>query len=190
MISIMKSICIFMVIAQAVLLLVPATSYMKYVKLLVGILMIFMILQPVFSWVSGKEGVGMEQILYELEKEMPVMEIRAAEAEEKDMGIYSSIEEEIKGRLNSACGEICEVKEVKLKDMGEERSSKERTQDWYIQVTVEKRRETAEGRIQIDPVLVGEKERIDEEKSEELKQKFGACISIDPERIEIIGSYE
>ena len=40
MISAIKEICIFMIIAQAILFFVPGTSYGKYVRLLVGMMLI------------------------------------------------------------------------------------------------------------------------------------------------------
>lgn len=190
MISVMKNICIFMVTAQMIVLLVPANSYMKYVKLLIGILMIFMILQPVLSWVSGKEGVGLEEVLAELERELPALEMQEAETGDNKMGIYNSIEEEIKDRLNEACGEKCEIREVKLIGAEDKKSAGKESQDWYLQVTVGKRKEEREEKIQIDPILIEQTKQTEKEKNDALKQEFGACISIDPERIEIKGSYE
>ena len=40
MISAIRDICIFMIIAQTILYFVPGDSYMKYVRVLVGIMMI------------------------------------------------------------------------------------------------------------------------------------------------------
>ena len=40
MVSVVKEICIFMIVAQAVLFFVPGSVYVKYVRVLVGIMMI------------------------------------------------------------------------------------------------------------------------------------------------------
>ena len=40
MVEAIKEICIFVIIAQAVMFFVPGNAYMKYVRILVGILMI------------------------------------------------------------------------------------------------------------------------------------------------------
>ncbi len=54
MLEIIKEIGIFIVIAQAVLYFVPGESYVKYVKVIIGIIMIAKIAQPVFALTSEK----------------------------------------------------------------------------------------------------------------------------------------
>ena len=55
MVSIIKDICIFMIIAQAILFFVPGSSYGKYVRLLVGIMMILQLTQPLFQLLTDEE---------------------------------------------------------------------------------------------------------------------------------------
>ena len=50
MIEMIKEIGIFIVIAQAVLYFVPSENYVKYVKVIVGILMIVKIAGPILSF--------------------------------------------------------------------------------------------------------------------------------------------
>ncbi len=50
MVEIIKEIGIFIVIAQAVLYFVPSENYVKYVKVIVGILMIVKIAGPILSF--------------------------------------------------------------------------------------------------------------------------------------------
>lgn len=188
MVSLIKGICIFMIIAQAILLLVPGNSYMKYVKVLIGILMILMILRPVLSWIWGEEGAGMEQMLYELEEEMP-KEQDLWENKENDMGIYSSIEEELKYKLNQAFEEAYCVKSVELKGTEKESAAGRETEIEYILITVSARAETERDRICIEPVILGKVHADQEKETETLKQKYGEYIGIDPERIEIRVSY-
>ena len=49
MVSVVKEICIFMIVAQAVLFFVPGSVYVKYVRVLVGIMMIMGITGPLFG---------------------------------------------------------------------------------------------------------------------------------------------
>ncbi len=54
MLAIVKEIGIFVVIAQAILYFVPKETYAKYVKVLIGIMIIAKITSPVFSLLSGE----------------------------------------------------------------------------------------------------------------------------------------
>lgn len=54
MLEMIKEMGIFIVIAQAVLYFVPGESYVKYVKVIIGIIMIAKISQPVFALTSEK----------------------------------------------------------------------------------------------------------------------------------------
>ena len=74
MLEIIKEMGIFIVIAQAVLYFVPGESYVKYVKVIIGIIMIAKIAQPVFSLTSEQT---FEEILAESQvftREMVSME--------------------------------------------------------------------------------------------------------------------
>ncbi len=59
MVDAVKEICIFMIIAQAILFFVPGSTYMKYVRVLVGIIMIIRIMEPVLGLFPG-EGTQQE----------------------------------------------------------------------------------------------------------------------------------
>ncbi len=193
MISIIKNICIFMIIVQAVLFFVPSGAYMKYVRILVGILLILRITETLFGFLLD-EGQS-EEIRGQLQEWENSMEYHNYEIEIEDgsMGIYSGIEEELKGKLE-ACESDYQVKTVELvkgingDDMG-------------ILVTVVPKdcsggingNEVKAGeRIQIEPVVIGEKadaakeaDSDEEKKLGELKVLYGSCIGVAPERMEI-----
>ena len=99
MISIMKEICIFMIIVQGILCFVPGNAYMKYVRILVGIILILRISEPLFQ-LFAKEDVKqeIEWEVNELKKSIALGQ-QELEIEDCKMGIYSSIEEELKERL-------------------------------------------------------------------------------------------
>ncbi len=193
MISIIKNICIFMIIVQAVLFFVPSGAYMKYVRILVGILLILRITETLFGFLLD-EGQS-EEIRGQLQEWENSMEYHNYEIEIEDgsMGIYSGIEEELKGKLE-VCESDYQVKAVELvkgingDDMG-------------ISVTVAPKdysggingNEVKAGeRIQIEPVVIGEKadaakeaDSDEEKRLWELKVLYGSCIGVAPERMEI-----
>lgn len=54
MLSMVKEIGIFVVIAQAILYFVPGEAYVKYVKVLIGVMLIAKLVSPVFSLLEGE----------------------------------------------------------------------------------------------------------------------------------------
>ena len=55
MIQVIREVGIFIVIAQAVLYFVPGESYVKYVKIIIGIIMIAKMAQPLLVLVDGQQ---------------------------------------------------------------------------------------------------------------------------------------
>lgn len=53
MLSMIKEIGIFVIIAQAILCFVPKETYAKYVKVLIGIMIVAQMASPVFSLLRG-----------------------------------------------------------------------------------------------------------------------------------------
>lgn len=180
MVAAIKEICIFVIIAQAVMFFVPGNSYMKYVRVLVGILMILKITEPIFGLVLDEERekeIRERVLLLEQNIDSGSDEF---EVEDNSMGIYESIEEELKNRLNE-CGSGYDVLEVSI------------TKEQKLSVTLsgKKEKEKVENKIQIEPVVIGngalESSSMEEGKEEtELKRQLGNCIGVDPERIEIV----
>ena len=106
MLDVIKEMGIFIVIAQAVLYFVPGETYVKYVKVIIGIIMIAKMVQPVLSLASEET---LEEILLESQifSEKLASEAVSEEAEiESRLGeevsyqkIYEGIGEEIKEKL-------------------------------------------------------------------------------------------
>ena len=184
MVTMIKSVCIFMMIAQAILLLVPGKVYMKYVKVLIGMLMILMLLTPLLSWFGGVEGVRGEELLKEFEAGIPE-NTGMWEAEKSDMGIYDGIEKELKTKLNTDISNqrYC-VQEVEL--VGGEKEGEITIES--VLITVARQKKEAET-IRIEPVKLGESKTLQEEEKMRLQQVYGECLGIDAERIEISVDY-
>lgn len=77
MLEAMKNACIFLLIAQTLMVLVPEEAYAKYVRVLVSLILILKITQPLLSLVSGNETrevmqSNVEQLCVELSvRELP-----------------------------------------------------------------------------------------------------------------------
>lgn len=77
MLEAIKNVCIFLLIAQVLMVLVPEESYAKYVRVLVSLILILKITQPVLALVSGNEArrtmeVNVEKLCEELSvRELP-----------------------------------------------------------------------------------------------------------------------
>lgn len=186
MIASMKEICIFMIIAQAVLFFVPGNTYVKYVRVLVGIMMILQITRPLIRLFTDEEkrqeiSLRMAELERALGQDGPELTVPDAEEE-----IRKGIEEELKKRLEG-CGGDFRVLDVALKEEGEE-----------IQITLEeeKRRENQEngsGMIRIDPVRAGREDtdqgNTGDEKEKELgklQELYGSALGVEGERIRIV----
>lgn len=178
MIAAIKEICIFVIIAQAVMFFVPGNSYMKYVRVLVGIMMILKITEPIFGLFldEEKEQEIRERIL-ELEENIDLSS-EGFETEDRTMSIYESIEEELKNRL-SECESGYEVSDVSITD-----------ENKLLVTLFVKEAETKEERsIQIAPVAIGDSAArevsVSPETEEELKTLFADCIGVEKESIEL-----
>lgn len=71
MLEAIKNACIFLLIAQILMVLVPEETYAKYVRVLVSLILIVKITQPLLSLVSGRETrevihANVEQLCVEL----------------------------------------------------------------------------------------------------------------------------
>lgn len=77
MLEAMKNACIFLLIAQILMVLVPEEAYAKYIRVLVSLILILKITQPLLSLVSGNETrevmqSNVEQLCVELSvRELP-----------------------------------------------------------------------------------------------------------------------
>lgn len=177
MVGAIKEICIFVIIAQAIMFFVPGNSYMKYVRILVGILMILKITEPIFGLFLDEEkekeiSEGIALLEQKIERNTGGLDVK-----DNRMEIYGSVTEELKNKLNS-CESGYKVLNVEL------------TEDQRIVITVAADQKSDGDKIQIDPVVLGgggaQSSEVPEEEKEELKQIFGNSISVDTDKIKIV----
>lgn len=119
MLSVIKEIGIFIVIAQAILYFVPGDTYVKYVKILIGIMMIAKMISPVFSLLS--EDV-IEEITLQGEELLKELEDTGGERVESSMygNIYIEIGKEIENKLKQNPAEGYVVEQVKVMQEGDD----------------------------------------------------------------------
>lgn len=181
MVSVIKEICIFMIIAQAILFFVPGNSYGKYVRLLVGVMLILRITQPLFGLVLSEEKQSeIRERVSELEQAI-YRESRELVLEDNEAIVGRKIEEEIKDRLEE-CSSDYRIVSV---DLEQEKEN--------LRITLgEKSGAEKEGKIWIEPVQVsgwsasqGDKNG-EEGQERELRELYGSALGVEADKIEIV----
>lgn len=122
LVDLIKRIGIFMVAAQAVIHFAPGQKYEKYLKLIVGIMILLQLLSPIYSLSMGAET-GWEEQLANMERELAETMPKEITGEISDIGINAAgekviaeLEEEIKSKLNSSIiGENYKVTGVRVR---------------------------------------------------------------------------
>ena len=207
MVSIIREMCIFMIIAQAILFFVPGSAYVKYVRVLVGIMLIMGITGPLFGLFMDEEKKQDIRRRVEALEESIYMEESGFTVPDNRPEVYGAVEQELKERL-SECGgnwrvmnaEIAEDKvivTVAAQEVGTEENTREvEVQEILIEpVTVLNEEEKAvgalepsssgvrpqEGSIQGEDGISGS-----EAEQNELKELYGSRIGVDAENIEIV----
>lgn len=182
MIGVIKEICIFIIIAQAVLFFVPGKVYAKYVRILVGIIMILRMTEPIFSVVLDEEK--QQEIRSRIQRMEDTIDAQSEKLSvgENEMEIYESLEQELRNRLVQCEGDY-EVVDVQFSE--EVYSGAEYSGNEEIIITVSGKSASADGEIRIEPVQLGRKEETDL-KEEDLKSMYSDCIGVDADRIRVI----
>lgn len=102
LVELIKKIGIFMIAAQAVIHFAPDIKYAKYMKLIVGILVLLQFLSPVYKIVSGMEADWGKQ-LSDMEQEFDLYGVseKLSDFYSATEAVTESMEQEIKYRLNN-----------------------------------------------------------------------------------------
>lgn len=84
MVSAVKDICIFMIIVQAIVCFAPSGAYEKYIRILVGLLMILRITEPIFGiFMDGEAKAEIQNRVMALQEEL--------ESQKVDFGEFTEI---------------------------------------------------------------------------------------------------
>lgn len=172
MIQIIREVGIFIVIAQAVLYFVPGESYVKYVKIIIGIIMIAKMAQPLLVFVDGQQW---QRILEEMPDLQTFSQAELPDAREGSGRIEETIERELIGKLNAEPFEGYTACGVVFATAG---SGKEE-----LVITVSDRR-GKEGQIRIDKITVGDAQA-QSGQARAIAEHYGKILGMDPEGIRI-----
>ena len=95
----MKNACIFLLIAQILMVLVPEEAYAKYVRVLVSLILILKITQPLLALVSGREAREvMQSNVEQLCVELSVRELPSSMQSETG-NLYEHMSEYVAGQI-------------------------------------------------------------------------------------------
>lgn len=175
MVGIIKEICVFIIIAQAIMFFVPGSSYTKYVRILVGIIMILRITEPIFGLLlDEEEQLEMGERIRTLEEQIQKVS-QEMETGDAQKAVYQEMEQALKGQL-----EKCESGyQVVAVDLSEHASSGE------ITLTVSEKEQEGEAQIRIAPVSLGGQEEAGAGE-QELKKLYGSCMGVEEDKIRIL----
>lgn len=99
MLEAIKNACIFLLIAQILMVLVPEDAYAKYVRVLVSLILILKITQPLLSLVSGREArETMQANVESLCMELSVRELPSSMQSETG-NLYEHMTEYVAGQI-------------------------------------------------------------------------------------------
>ena len=99
MLEAIKNACIFLLIAQILMVLVPEEAYAKYVRVLVSLILILKITQPLLALISGREARDTMQANVEsLCMELSVRELPSSMQSETG-DLYEHMTEYIAGQI-------------------------------------------------------------------------------------------
>lgn len=99
MLEAIKNACIFLLIAQILMVLVPEEAYAKYVRVLVSLILILKITQPFLILISGREAQEVMQAnVKQLYVELSVRELPSSIQRETG-NLYAHMTEYVAGQI-------------------------------------------------------------------------------------------
>lgn len=186
MVNVIKEVCIFIIIAQAILFFVPGKSYEKYVRILVGIIMIMRFMEPLIQlFVEDEVKLEIKNRMALLEQQMneinDIYGENSVEIKDNETEIYKNMEEEIKRQL-SDCESDYDIVSVKFAEgVGERRELEEGAQ---IIITVSEEQSKGED-IYVKPVRIGENEK-EKTVDDSLREMYAKKLGVDVGRLKVL----
>lgn len=163
----MKQIGIFIICAQSFLHFSAGKSYEKYVKLLIGIIVLMQFVAPVKAILAPE---NQQELWEEVERFQKELEDAAGEIVwdyEESNTAAAVLEKEIKEKLEAVAAEYgAAVKTVKVYDNPP-----------MVEITIQQEKE--EGRIEVEKIKLGGREDAHEEKYGEMQREFGIALNTD-----------
>ena len=185
MVAVIREMCIFMIVAQAILFFVPGNVYVKYVRVLVGIMMIMGITGPLFGlFMNEEKKQDIRRRVESLEESIHAKE-GSFTVPDNRQEVYGAVEGELKERLSACGGDYrvlnAEIAEDKVIVTVEEAAGRDSENSGQVSVQ----------EIRVQPVSVSKEEDVGvtpdgEGKGRELRELYGSRIGVDAENIEVV----
>lgn len=185
-----REIGLFMIAAQAVIHFAPEKQYERYIKLVSGVIILFLFLQPFMNPTGNLEEewqTGLDQMVEKFEKENLWQE----KGQGADDAALAKLAEEVRSDFNEQIPE--DAYSVRSVSFILEETASEGVYEGYrpqvkrVEVRMEKR-----GREEIDPVVVedivigGERKEAAAGEAARYQEIFAGILGIEPERVEVI----
>lgn len=193
--EIMKRASIFMILAQTIIYFRPQESYEKYLRFLIHLMLIVVLFFPVVELVNHSAGNRMQSSLSaymsQMEQLMDGMKDMTIEEFPQENTYISTIQEEVKIRLNnysSQTGYIVENAEIRY---AEEESQKINGSDTKIYITVKSCSE-AISTIKVDKVkwksskVEKEEDRTLTQQELLLREQYAQILGIEEYNLEVV----
>lgn len=193
--EIMKRASIFMILAQTIIYFRPQESYEKYLRFLIHLMLIVVLFFPVVELVNHSAGNRMQSSLSaymsQMEQLMDGMKDMTIEEFPQENTYISTIQEEVKIRLNnysSQTGYIVENAEIRY---AEEESQKINGSDTKIYITVKSCSE-AISTIKVDKVkwksskVEKEEDRTLTQQELLLREQYAQILGIEKYNLEVV----
>lgn len=216
LVDLIKKIGIFMIAAQAVIHFAPDIKYAKYMKLIVGILVLLQFLSPVYKIVSGME-VDWSAQLSDMEQEFDVYGVseNLSDSYSVSEAVTKSMEQEIKYRLKDYISGIDSEKnyvvtnviiELEKSDMNSENTSEYTISRIKVVVWERSEGDADEGnvsdadstgdennierieKIQVDKIGITQSasEEKENETTDNLRSKFCSVLGMEEKYMEVV----
>lgn len=185
-----RRIGIFMIAAQAVIHFSPGRQYEKYIKVISGVIILFLFMRPFLSMQGELEvewQTGMEKIVQEYEGEN-LWNPQTAGIHDKTI---EQMEDKIKSRLNEEAsgGAYC-VKSVSLvfgRSVSGEYGESCEPQLQRVEVVMSQVREEIVEPVLVEEIVIGdEREKEDAGEASKYQETFASILGIEPDRVEVI----
>lgn len=179
----MKRLGIFIICAQSFIHFTSGKSYEKYVKLLVGMMILAQFVVPVRAIFLGKDNAQIaeqvDRFRMEMKESLSGTEAPVFSGEESET-VSKALQEEMLSKCNASAEKIgYRIKGIEFDTQNTERTG--------LIITVVPK-ETNGSRIQVDKIEIGtsDKAEIYPEKVQELKAVFSVCLGTEPDDMEIV----
>lgn len=191
LVIIMQQACIFAVIAQMIFYFRPNDTYEKYLKLLIGMILIAVLFVPILNLFHLADAENFQNVIRSYEQDIQEIYEKVYSGEvnfkelsnqiEENEDQFSALETEIKTRINNIKSANYTSENVNITGVKNVDGQNDLT-DMLIEIDM-KKRESGMEHIGIEPVKVKESEENKESEKDRIKELIEEELGIEKERM-------